>query len=156
MAECRRRAGYKADRVRRLGEPVQRGQSWLASVPPCSGCPIPPCSSAVLHAPPAPQARAARQLPGAEPQLLAAAPAVWVVLPGNPWLPRAAGALLVLVHTTEEEEGAGAAAQQLRLLVYSREDDTAGVLLERRDWLLQSERTLRDHPLFCLPSWDSG
>jgi len=104
-----------------------------------------------------------RQLPGTSPELLGVAPAVWVLLPGNPRLPHPAGVLLLRVQ--QPPPSLNLDAQQLlldqgrgledclRLLVYCPRD---GTLLERQDWVLARDKDLRTHPRFGLPCWNSG
>ncbi|PRW45468.1 hypothetical protein C2E21_5875 isoform A [Chlorella sorokiniana] len=111
-------------------------------------------------------AHATSQLPGSRPQLLGVAPAVFVLLLGNPERARPAGVLLVQVPTAygaprSSSDGSGsrqrwseahAEEHVLRVLVYCPK---TGTLLEHRDWLLKEEHQLADHPLFGLPCWDS-
>ncbi|KAL4424896.1 hypothetical protein ABPG77_002119, partial [Micractinium sp. CCAP 211/92] len=110
---------------------------------------------------------ALRHLPGAQPELLGAMPAVNVLLPSDPRKLHPAGLLMLHVRLPPPRQHAGGrhplgrhhtgveeAAACLRLLVYSLQD---GRLLERKDWLARGQGLpLPAHPAFARPTWDSG
>lgn len=126
---------------------------------PCPDLVLCPASPLLL------QLRAARQLPGSNPQLLGVLPTVWLHLPGTDCHPEPVLGLLLSVLLPPQRlptqlRGPQALLQRraaglepaLRLLVCSSQ---TGELRHWRDWLRQDERPMYVHPRFGVPTWDS-
>lgn len=92
------------------------------------------------------------------PELLGAAPALWVLRPGAPSLPQPAGLLLLSLRAPQAAQAAllqpgGGQEPALCLLTYSTQD---GRLLQWRRRVQRAEHALHVHPRFHVPAWDSG